>query len=380
MAKLQGEDLPTYILSYPRRIRWIRSGGVFTLVILVLVRWVLAWIGFLRPVLEVMGSTAWGTSEGSRLLADTLAAQPLRPLLSAHLSLLFVAGAIAFLYALLPDLALTDEGLAARTVFGWRVIPWAAITVVRIVSFAEKDRHLVLVQGNWARWSPWPRLVSVCLGAGFAPGVPFTSAIRDFEPLMLRLYREVKQAVPEALFDDEFLSPSALLVVEPGPTLASLADQARREGWPLTVSAQAMGAVAAGLILVQVLIWILQGDAWWKPLAIAALCGIEWLIGALYLYALTEFYPALIEFGEAALLYPVPQIPRALLALPMAMLVAAGLPFLAAMVGLVGVVWAVILTALLVQEIYSLKSILPTAVGGTLQALFQFLVLAAVFA
>jgi len=380
MAKPQGEDLPTYILSYPRRIRWSRSGAVLALVVVVLVRWVLAWIGFLRPVLEVMGSTAWGTSEGSRLLADTLAAQPLRPLLSAHLSLLFVAGAIAFLYALLPDLALTDEGMAARTVFGWRVIPWATITVVRIVSFAEQDRHLVLVQGTWARWSPWPRLVSVCLGAGFAPGVPFTSAIRDFEPLMLRLYREVKQAVPEALFDDEFLSPSALLVVEPGPTLASLADQARREGWPLTVSAQAMGTVAAGLILVQLLIWILQGDAWWKPLAIAALCGIEWLIGALYLYALTEFYPALIEFGEAALLYPVPQIPRALLALPMAMLVAAGLPFLAAMVGLAGVVWAVILTALLVQEIYSLKSILPTLFGGTLQALFQFLVLAAVFA
>jgi hypothetical protein len=337
-------------------------------------------VSFLRPVLEVMSGTAWGTSQGSRLLADTLAAQPLRPLLSAHLGLLFVAGAIAFLYDLLPDLALTDEGLAARTILGWRVIPWTAIRVVRIISFAEEDRHLVLAQGNWARWSPWPRLVSMCLGAGFAPGVPFASAIRDFEPLMLRLYREVKQAVPEALFDDEFLSPSALLVVEPGRTLASLADQARREGWPLAFSAQAMGAVAAGLILVQVLIWILQGDAWWKPLAIVALCGIEWLIGALYLYALTEFYPALIEFGEATLLYPVPQIPRALLALPMAMLVAAGLPFLAAMVGLAGVVWAVILTALLVQEVYSLKSILPTVFGGTFQALFQFLVLAAVFA
>jgi len=379
MAKLQGEDVPTYVLSYPRRVRWIRTGAVFGLVVLVLVRWVLAWVSFLRPVLDVMSGTAWGTAEGSRLLADTLAAQPLRPLLSAHLSLLFVAGAIAFLYDLLPDLALTDEGLAARTIFGWRVIPWTKINVVRIVSFSE-DRHLVLAQGNWAWWSPWPRLVSMCLGAGFAPGVPFTSAIRDFEPLMVRLYREVKQAVPEALFDDEFLSPSALLVVEPGPTLATLADQARREGWPWSVSAQAMGAVPAGLILVQVLIWILQGDAWWKPLAIIALCGIEWLIGALYLYALTEFYPALIEFGEAALLYPVPQIPRALLALPMAMLVAAGLPFLAAMVGLVGVVWAVILTALLVQEIYSLKSILPTLFGGTLQALFQFLVLAAVFA
>jgi len=380
MAKPQEEDHPTYILSYARRVRWSRSGAVLALVILVLVRWVLAWISFLRPVIEVMSGTAWGTSEGSRLLAETLAAQPLRPLLSAHLSLLFVAGAIAFLYDLLPDLALTDEGLAARTVFGWRVIPWAAITVVRIVSFAEKDRHLVLAQGTWARWSPWPRLVSMCLGAGFAPGVPFTSAIRDFEPLMLRLYREVKQAVPEALFDDEFLSPSALLVVEPGPTLTSLAEQARRESWPLAVSAQAMGSVAAGLILVQVLIWILQGDAWWKPLAIVALCGIEWLIGALYLYALTEFYPALIEFGEAALLYPLVQIPRALLALPMAMLVAAGVPFLAAMVGLMSVLWAVILTALLVQQIYSLKSILPTMIGGTLQALFQFLVLAAVFA
>ena len=96
--------------------------------------------------------------------------------------------------------------------------------------------------------------------------------------------------------------------------------------------------------------------------------------------ALAEFFPTFIEFRQAALLYPPPQIPRALMALPMAMLVAAGLPFLAAMLGLVSVVWAVILTALLVQQMYRLESILPAMIGGACQALFQFLILAIVFA
>ena len=379
MAKLQGDDLPTYVLSYPRWVRWSRNGAVILLVGLALVRWVLAWVNFLRPLIQVMGRTAWGSPEGSQLLLDTLAAQPLRPLIAAHLGLVLVAGAIAFVYALLPDLALTDEGLAARTLTGWHVIPWTAVKVVRIVSFQEAGRRAILVQGNWARLSPWPRLVSVCLGAGFQPGLLFTSAVRDFKPLMLRLYQEVNKAVPDALFDDDFVSPSALLVVEPTPTLAGLVDQARQEGWPLAISAQAMAAVPAGLILVQLLILILEGDVWWKALAIAGLCGLEWLIGALYLYALAEIFPGLVEFRETALLYPLAQIPRALLALPMAMLVSAGAPFLAAMVGLAGVLWAVILTALLVQQLYRLKSMVPAVIGGAFQALFQFLVLAIVF-
>jgi hypothetical protein len=379
MTKLQGDDLPTYILSYPRWVRWSRAGAVVLLVGIALARWVLAWVNFLRPLIEVMNNTSWGSSEGSQVLIQTLAAQPLRPLISANLSLLLVAGALAFLYALLPDLALADDGVAARTLLGWRVIPWTAVTVVRIVSLSESDRHLVLVQGKWSRWSIWPRLVSACLGAGFAPGLLFTSAIRDFEPLLLRLYREVKEAVPDALFDDGFVSPSALLVLEPTPTLANLVAQAREERWPMSVSAQAMAAVPAGLILIQLLLMILEGDVWWEPLAIAGLCSMEWLIGTFYLYALAEFFPGPIEFEEAALLYPLPQIPRALLAIPMAMLVAAGAPFLGAMLGLVGVLWAVILTAMMVQQMYHLKSILPAVIGGAFQALFQFLILAIVF-
>ncbi len=63
----------------------------------------------------------------------------------------------------------------------------------------------------------------------------------------------------------------------------------------------------------------------------------------------------------------------------MAMLVAAGAPFLAAMVGLVSVLWAVILTAFLVRHMFRLRSILPAVIGGVFQALFQFLVLALVF-
>ena len=362
MLKPPREDRPTYVLSYPRWVRLSRAGMVIVLAGATLVRWVLAWARFVMPL-----------THGAEL-----AAQPLRPLVTAHLSLLLTAGAVVFVYAFLPDLALTDEGLAVHTIWGWRVIPWKTVRVVRIVSFGESERRLVLVQGRWARWSPWPRLVSVCLGAGLEPGLLLTSAIRDFKPLVRRLYEEVKQAVPDAPFDDGFFSLPARLVLEPTPTLADLADQARAEGWPLDISAQAMAAASGGLLLVQLLILILVGGIWWKPLAVVVLGAVEWAIGALYLYALAEVFPARIEFRQAALLYPLPQVPRALLAVLMAMLVAAGVPFLAAMVGLVGVLWAVILTVLLVQQMFCLPSVLPAMAGGAVQALFQFMVLALV--
>jgi hypothetical protein len=375
MTKLEGDERPTYVLDYPRWVRWSRTGAILLLLGAAVARWILAWVRFLQPVVQA----ATASSDLGRILVDTLAAQPLRPIISVHLSLALAAGAIAFVYHVLPPLSLTDDGLAIRTLTGWQVVPWTAVRTVRIVSFDKPGRRLVLVQGNWSRWSPWPRLVSVCLGAGFDPGLVFSSAIRDFKPLMLRLYQEVSQAVPEALFDDKYASPSALLIVEPKETLATLVEDARDEGWPMVISAQVMGAVTAGLVIMQILFLILQGDFWWKSLAIIALCGLEWLIGALYLLALAEFFPAFVEFRETALLYPLPQIPRAVLAVPMAMLVAAGVPFLAAMLGLAGVLWAVILTALLVQQLYNLESILPAVIGVPFQALFQFIVLAIVF-
>jgi hypothetical protein len=221
--------------------------------------------------------------------------------------------------------------------------------------------------------------VSACLGAGLEPGLFFTSDIRDFKALMQRMYREVTRAAPEATFDDEFFSLPARMMLEPTATLEKLVEQAREEGWPTALSFQTMAAVAGGLVLSQLLILILAGGTWWKPLALMGLCGLEWVIGALYLYALTEIFPAQYELREGVLLYPLPQIPRALLAIPMAMLVAAGVPFLAAMIGLVGVLWAVVLTALLVQQMYRLKSIWPAMIGGALQALFQFIVLSIVF-
>jgi hypothetical protein len=360
MTKLSKEDRPTYILSYPGWIRWGRIGLVLLLSGAALVRWVLEWVHFVRPL-----------ARGAELIP-----QALRPLAAGHVGLLLTAGAVAFVYALLPDLALADDGLAVRTITGWRVIPWRAITAVRIAPFEGSNRRLVLVQGQWARWSPWPRLVSMCLGTGYEPGVLMTSAIRDFGPLMDRMRQEVSRAAPEAIFDDNCFSLPARLVLEPAPTLAGLVDQAREEGWPFSLSAQAMAAVAGSLTLVQVLIMILVGGAWWEPLAVIGLAAAEWLIGTLYLYAVAEVFTGNVELREAALLYPLPQIPRALLALLMAIFVVAGVPFLAAMLGLVGVLWAVILTALMVQQIYRLKSILPAMAGGALQALFQFITLA----
>jgi hypothetical protein len=379
MAKLKGEDRPTYILSYPRAVRWGRTGLVALLAGAALVRWALAWVRFVRPLIQAAGAGLEAPAEPGRVFLDVLATQPLRPLIAAHLGLLLVAAALAFVYAVLPDLSLADDGLAAQTLTGWRVIPWTAVGTVRVATLVESQRRLVLVQGCWARWSLPFRLVSACLGAGLEPGLLFTSDIREFAPFMRRAVQEIKRAAPQAPFDTEFSALPARLVLEPAPTLSGLVDQVRNEGRPLAASTQTMGAVMGGLVLAQLLFLLLVGGAWWKPLALAGLCALEWLIGALYLYALTELFAARYEFRQAALLYPLAQIPRALLGIPLSMLVAAGAPFLAAMVGLVGVVWAVILTALLVQQMYRLESVLPALIGGALQALFLFIVLAIVF-
>lgn len=360
MTRLSKEDRPTYILSYPGWVRWGRIGLVLLLIGAALVRWALEWVHFVGPL-----------ARGAELIP-----QAVRPLVAAHVGLLLTAGAVAFVYAFLPDLALADDGLALRTITGWRVIPWGAVTAVRIAPFEGSARRLVLIQGRWTRWSPWPRLVSMCLGAGYEPGVLMASAIRDFEPLIHRMRQEVNRAAPKPIFDDSFFSLPARLVLEPTPTLTGLVDQARNEGWPLSLSSQAMIAVAASLTLVQLLILVLVGGFWWEPPAIVGLAAAEWLLGALYLYAIAEVFAGNIEFREAALLYPMPQIPRALLAILMAIFVVAGMPFLAAMLGLVGILWAVILTALLVQHVYHLKSLLPAMAGGALQALFQFITLA----
>ena len=118
-----------------------------------------------------------------------------------------------------------------RTLFGWRVMPWAAVTAVRTIPFERSSRKLVLVQGGGGRGISWLHLWSACLGAGFKPGILFTLAIRDFEPLLGRLRQEVALAAPQAVFDEQFFSLPARLVFEPAPTLDGLACWSRDEDW-----------------------------------------------------------------------------------------------------------------------------------------------------
>jgi hypothetical protein len=356
----------SYTLSYPRWLRLARIAIMLLLAVAALAQWVLAWLQFIQPLAQ----------------GAALAAQPLRPLIAANLGLLLTLGSVALVYLFLPDLALADDGLAVRTLFGWRTVPWAAVTAVRTIPFDRSSRKMVLVQGRWRWGMPWLHLVSTCLGAGLQRGVLFTSAIRDFEPLLRRLRQEVALAAPQAVLDDQFFSLPARLILEPVPTLDGLVGRSRDEDWALAnlaQSARAMAAVTAGLLLVQLLIMALEGGAWWKPVALVGLGAVEWVAGALYVYALGAFLPGEVELHQGARLYPFAQLPRALLALPMAMLVVVGLPFLASMVGLAAIVWAVILTAVLVQQVYRLPSILPAMAGAAIQALAQFIVLALVF-
>ncbi len=371
MKPAEPQDRPTYILSYPRSWRLARAALIVLLTGVALVQWILAWVRFLEPVLRAAG-------QGDNLLG-VLAAQSLRPLLSAHASLLLVAWSLNVLHALLPDLSLVDQGLMVRTFVGWRVIPWTSVTAVRTAVMPNSGRTLLVVQGQWTSWGLSARLASAFVGAGFAPGVPIISDLRDFEPLVEHIRREVSLAAPWALWDDQFPALPVRVILEPSATLAELTAQAHQEGWPIILSVQAMAAVAGGLALAHLLLLALVGGTWWKPLIVVGLCGLEWLIGALYLYALTEVFTGRMELGQAALLYPLTQIPRALLSIPMSMLIAAGAPFLGAMLGLIGVLWAVLLTTLLVQQAFRLTSILPALPGGGLQAFFLFLILAIVF-
>jgi len=356
----------SYTLSYSRWVKLLRIAILVLLAVAALVQWVLAWVHFIQPLTQ-------GVS---------LSAMPLRPLIAANLGLALTVGSMAFVMLFLPDLALTDDGLAVRTLFGWRVMPWAAVTAVLTIPFDRSSRKLVLVQAGGGRGISWLHLVSACLGAGFKPGILFTTAIRDFQPLVDRLAQEVAQAAPQAVFDDQFFSLPARLVFEPVPTIDRLAERSRDSNWALSTLAQparAMAAVTAGLLLVLLLLLALRGGAWWKPVLLIGLGAVEWAAGGLYFYALGAFLPGEVELHQGAYLYPFPQIPRALLALPMAVLVVAGLPFLATMVGLAAIVWSVILTALLLQQVYRLPSILPAMAGAALQALAQFVVLALVF-
>lgn len=371
MKPAEPQARPTYILSYPRPWRLARTALIVVLIGAALAQWLLAWVRFLGPILPVAG-------QGGDLL-DALAAQPIRPLLSAHMSLFLVAWSLNVLYALLPDLSLADHGLMVHTFMGWKMIPWTSVTAVRTAVMPSSGRTLLVVQGQWTRWGLSARLASACVGAGFAPGVLMNSDLRDFGPLVERMRREISLAAPLALWDDEFPALPARVILEPSSTLAEVTAQAHQEGWPIILSAQAMAAVTGGLVLAHVLLLALVGGTWWKPLIVIGLCGLEWLIGALYLYALTEVFTGRMELGQAALLYPLTQIPRALLAIPMSMLIAAGAPFLGAMLGLIGVLWAVLLTTLLVQQAFRLTSILPALPGGGLQAIYLFLVLAIVF-
>jgi hypothetical protein len=380
MRTLAGDERPTYVLSYPRPVRLARV--VFAMVLAVggLGNWVLAWIRLIRPVVDAVTAVPQGSAWGPVLL-DALAAQPLRSLIAAHVSLLLAYWAIRIVYDLLPDLGLVNDGLAVHRFRRWQVVPWATVHTVRIATVGkaqegDSPRRLVILQGRWTRWSIGPRLVSMMSGAGYDPGVLFTSDIRDFRPLMLRVYEDVKKVAPGALFDDAFFSPPAALALNPVETVDGLVQQAETDGWPFDLSFQAMGAVALGLIVSQLLELLLRGGAWWSPFAIILLIALEWLIGALYLYALGELLPGEFEFRAAGLIYPMVQLPRALLGLPIAMLMAAGLGFLAAILGLLAVLWSVLLTALLVQRIYRLESILPAVPGGLFQAVFQFIILA----
>lgn len=356
----------SYTLSYSRWVKLARIAIILLLATAALVQWVLAWVHFIQPLAQ----------------GAALAAQPLRPLIAANVGLLLTIGSLALATLFLPDLALADEGLAVRTLFGWRVMPWAAVAAVRTIAFERSSRKLVLVQGGGAGRISWLHLVSACLGAGFRPGILFTSGIRDFEPLLSRLRQEVALAAPEAKLDDQFFSLPARLACEPAPTLDGLVERTREEDWTrasLAKPARVTAAVTAGLLLVQLLVLALKGGAWWKPVALVGLGAAEWAAGALYIYALGAFLPGEVEVHQGARLYPYAQIPRALLALPMAMLVAAGLPFVASMVGLAAIVWAVILTAVMVQQVYRMPSILPAMPGAALQALAQFIVLVLVF-
>lgn len=372
--------------TYPRRIRSVFSWVGRLLAVLLLYRYLLYWMTFLALTFPSLRTLP---------LFDRLALRVLPAnwwlLVAAHLLLVLMLWLIAGLWNVLPALEARSEGLAVRHFNRWLVLPWRAITSIKVTELTEQTR-IVLIQTSGGLPAA-KRLSSLFYEGSLKPGVLATSALANFEELLQRVLLEVTRqhadapAGAPAILQSDARSKLLLLSFQSSAAVDKLVAEARDDEATKAVDTRRLLAQAptmAWLALTPALLLLFdpaiqQGllptvGLLVGALVLFALGMVEWPLVGLALTTLDESTGGGEEGNRALYLYPATQLPRLLPQAGALVLVLLGVPFLPVLLWLGAIVWSFLLAAALCEELYDWRG--AQLIGSALiPVVFQLLIL-----
>ena len=372
--------------SYPRRIELLFSWVARLLALALLVRYVLYWLKYLALTFPALQTQP---------LFDRLALRQLPAnwwlLVAAHLLLLLLIWLIAGLWNLLPAIEARGEGLAVRHFGRWAVVPWKAISAIKVTELSEQSR-IVLIQARRGLAGS-KRLSSLIYEGSLVPGVLVTSALGNFEQVLQRVVLEVsRQTEGGAQADQPILQSAArsnllLLSFRSSAAIDTLVAEARTDPDTKIIAARRLvpaGMTMAWLALPPALLLLFD-----RAIQTSLLPNLTLVIGVIVLFLLGMVEWPLVGLGlttmdemsgggedgnRALYIYPTSQLPRLLPQAGALVLVLLGVPFLPVLLWLGAIVWSFLLAAAMSEELYDWRGGQLIA-GGLIPVVFQLLIL-----
>lgn len=372
--------------TYPRRIQMLFSWAGRLLVLGLVLRYLWYWLTFLALTFPTLQT--WPLFDRLRLTARP---GPWWLLVAAHLLLLLMLWLIPAVWNLLPALEARAEGLAVRQFGRWVIVPWNAISAIKVTEFSEQSR-VVLIQAK--RGLPASKRLSSLLYEGsLKPGVLVTSALANFEQVLQRVLLEVTrhtqgtagEAAP--LLQSNARSNLLLLGFRSSATIDRLVAESREDPRTKLVESNRLLSLlplASLLALPPALLLLLDRIVQQalmpnltlliSALVLFVLGLVEWPLVGIGLTTMDEMSGGGEEGNRALYLYPVSQMPRLLPQLGALVLVLLGVPFLPILLWLGAIVWSFLLTAAICEELYGWRGG-QLAAGGLIPVVFQLLIL-----
>jgi len=374
--------------AYPRRIGAIFIWVSGLLAVVLLVRYAIYWLKFLALTFPVLQNQPLFDRLELRLLPA-----PWWLLIAANVLLVLMIWLLAGLRNLLPDIETRGDGLAVRNFGRWVVVPWSAISSIKVTELSEESQ-IVLIQAAGLPASS--RLASLIYEGSFAPGVLVTSAITNFEQVLQRVVLEVSRYQSErgAPADKPILQSDArsnllLLSFRAGPTIDTLVAEAREDDTTKLIDTRRMLRAAgtmAWLALPPALLLLFDRSIQQGLLPNGSIIGgmivlfllglLEWPLTALALQTLDDMTGGGEEGYRGFYLYPTIQLPRLLPLFGALLMVLLGVPFLPVMLWLGAIVWSFLLAAGMAEALYDWRGGQLMA-GGLIPVVFQLLILLA---
>jgi hypothetical protein len=375
--------------TYPRRISLIFTWVAGLLAILLLVRYVIYWLKFLALTFPALQSVPLFSQLELRQLPA-----PWWLLIAAHLLVLLLFWLLPGLRNLLPDLEARGDGLAVRNFGRWVVVPWSAISAIKVTELSEESR-IVLIQAT-SGLPASSRLSSLIYEGSLTPGVLVTSALANFEQLLQRVVLDVTRSHSERgapadkpILQSEACSNLLLLSFRAGPTLDQMVEAIRTDeeakqldtGRILrSAGPMAWLALPPALLLLfdrSIQQGILPNGTIIGGMIVLFLLGmLEWPLVALTLTTLDDMTGGGEEGYRGFYLYPTIQLPRLLPLAGALIMILLGVPFLPVLFWLGAIVWSFLLAAGMCESLYDWRGGQLFA-GGLVPVVFQLLILLA---